>query len=79
MNTNIIERAIDQILEARELRDGDRVRLTPEMQGSDARGIFVVSQNDPERKRCWIGDPKDNDRGWYAHWSDLVLVSRKDR
>lgn len=62
-------------VDAFEISNGDQVRIKRDSpyRGSE-RGVFEVSQLEPEKGRCWIGDPNDNDRGWYIHTSELELV-----
>ncbi len=59
---------------SKEIRSGDRVKLTPEYAGG-SNETFIASQIDSERKRCWIGDLKTNS-GWYAHFGQLIIVRR---
>jgi hypothetical protein len=57
--------------------DGARVRLKDEYSDEPGNEIFTVSQCDPERKKCWIGDKQG--RGWFVHFDQLVKASAKPK
>ncbi len=57
-------------------KDGDKVRLKPEYADNPGE-VFWVSQCDPDRGRCWIGD--EQGRGWYARFGQLELAKKKKK
>ena len=59
-----------------QFNNGARVKLKPEY-ADDPNEVFIVSQCDPERNRCWIGDKQG--RGWYASFSQLMPASKTRR
>lgn len=59
--------------EDEEFYDGDKVKLKePYADPRNPNEVYTVSQCDPSRSRCWIGD-KDG-FGWYARFSQLEKV-----
>lgn len=52
-----------------EFQKGDKVVLKPDYAGNEAGEVFTVSQCDPYRRKCWIGD--ENNRGWYVHFNQI--------
>lgn len=54
-----------------EIQDGDKVKFTGAYDDGSGE-VFTASQCDDERQRCWVGDAQN--RGWYAHYSDLKVV-----
>jgi hypothetical protein len=67
----VVTRAYSEGKDTCQFQDGDRVRLVPPYVGNDA-GVFTVSQCDPDRKRCWVGDRQN--RGWYVTFDQIKKV-----
>ena len=55
-------------------KDGDKVKLVPPYT-TPGDETFTVSQCEPDKERCWIGDK--GGRGWYADFSQLKSARSK--
>jgi len=57
--------------------NGDKVKFLEPWCPRDGV-IYEVSGADEERGKCWVGDPDDSMRGWYAFFSQLQLVEDEE-
>jgi len=73
-------RDIKNTMNDHKFEDGDKVYLSTEMAGTnkDRQVRFTVSQNEPDKKRCWVGSGKHN-LGWYVDYSDIRKSKPKFR
>lgn len=60
-----------------EFDDGDKVIINPDYAGREAGEVFTVSQCDPDRRKCWIGDKQG--RGWMASFGQLLPAKLKNK
>lgn len=64
-----LEEAFANEEDEEEFEDGDEVILKPRYEETPGE-VFKVSQCDPERGRCWIGD--EDGRGWYVRFHQIT-------